>query len=170
MKEVQKVQVSPRLWYVMFFGAALFISGFVMGAVFVWPGAPSADGQAAQPQPTAPTPETPQPTGHECVMEPWNPLRAIANRVERGITRERLERAVAELDDGRLSPKTVRSERVTLVNGTSSAMEYWSWNLRMKKADKETWVITLTLDLLDDKVVGIHYSADYDVAVVAIHK
>ncbi|MBI2075107.1 MAG: hypothetical protein HYZ07_02040 [Candidatus Harrisonbacteria bacterium] len=168
MKEVQKVVLDEYLAGFIRFMAVLVI-GMLVGICIGWQ---SAKNNLPQPAPTAPTPtdEAKPPTPREAAFPPRNPLEDIANRIERGITRERLERAVAELDDGRLTPVIVRKEHVTFANGASSAMEYWSWNLRMKKAEKETWDIMLTLDLVNDKVVGIHYVAEYDTVVTTIHK
>lgn len=110
-------------------------------------------------QPATPTrPETPE------VILPQNPLTNIYGNVERGMTRERLERRVNELNDGRLAPATKRAERVTTGN-TSYMTEYWSWSLR-----EGSRVTTLTIDLVEDKVVGLHYSTKREVDEINLHK
>lgn len=171
MKEVPKMEVSRGLGITLIMLAVVGMTMFALGAIMSESRHEKCGGheQNVQPQPP-PTPDAPKTTTHECVAEPWNPLRAIADRVERGMTKERLERNIAELDDGRLPPVTVRKERFPLTNGTSYGMEYWSWTLEMKKAERETWEVTLMLDLCEDKVVGIHYASDYNVAVMSIHK
>lgn len=169
VKEVQKMEVSPRLVWILAVGAVLFTAGVVVGTLSARSKTARENEQGIQSQPTAPI-GTPQPAAHECVAEPWNPLRALCDRVEQGMTRERLERNVKELDDGRLPPVTIHKERVTLANGASYGIEYWSWQLEMKKAENEMWIIMLTLDLCENKVVGVHYTPNYKVSGVAIHK
>lgn len=119
---------------------------------------------AAPAQPAAPSkPET------RATLPPRNVLTVIYENVERGMTRERLERRVGELNDGHLGPALKCVELITTPNA-SYATEYWSWTLREYKDGEGWWVTTLVIDLVEDKVAGLHYSVKREVDELNLHK